>query len=61
MWEMILLQKGLVTTHALLNLGLPYAVRTVWIDGALVAATGAAYVLCRRWFTWRPRTGTAAG
>ncbi|ANY07887.1 hypothetical protein [Pseudonocardia sp. HH130630-07] len=53
-WELVLLQKGLVTAHALLNLDLPYAVRSAWIDGLLVVATVAAFVLCRGWLTWRP-------
>jgi hypothetical protein len=53
MWELILLQKVLVTVHALVYLDLPGAVRTAWIDGAVVVATVVAFVLCRGWRTWR--------
>lgn len=53
MWELILLQKTLVTVQALLFLHLPFAVMTAWIDGAVVVATVAAWVLCHGWLTWR--------
>jgi len=60
-WELILLHKVLVTVQALLFLDLPYAVQTAWIDGAVVAATVAAWVLCRGWLTWRRRLTPAVG
>jgi hypothetical protein len=61
MWELILLQKTLVTVQALLFLDLPYAVMTAWIDGAVVIATVAAWFLCRGWLTWRrPRARAVA-
>lgn len=53
MWELIVLHKVLVTVQALLVLDLPGAARTAWVDGALVAATFTAWVLCRGWLTWR--------
>jgi len=53
MFELILLQKTLVTVQALALLDLPAAVQTAWVDGALVVATVAAYVLCRGWSAWR--------
>jgi hypothetical protein len=51
-WELIVLHKALVTVHALLVLELPGAARTAWVDGALVATTVTASVLCRGWLTW---------
>lgn len=53
MWELLLLHKVLVTVHAIAYIDLPYAVRTAWIDGAVVVATAVAFVLCRGWYTWR--------
>ncbi len=53
MWELIVLHKALVTVHALLVLDLPGAAQTAWVDGALVAATVTAWVLCRGRLTWR--------
>ena len=53
MWELIVLHKVLVTVQALLVLDLPGAAQTAWVDGALVAVTVTAWVLCRGWRTWR--------
>jgi hypothetical protein len=52
MWELIVLHKALVTIQTLLVLDLPGAARTACVDGALVAATVTAWVLCRGWLTW---------
>lgn len=64
LWELILLQKSLVTVHALAFLDLPGAVRTALVDGAVVTATVLAWVLCHGWQTWRqpvaPRTTATA-
>ena len=57
MWELIVLHKTLVTVHALTVLDLPGAAQTAWVDGALVAATVAAWVLCRGWLTWHREPG----
>ena len=48
-----MLHKVVVTVQAPLVLELPGAARTAWVDGALVAATVTAWVLCRGWLTWR--------
>ncbi|GAA3223922.1 hypothetical protein GCM10017691_11390 [Pseudonocardia petroleophila] len=53
MWELIVPHKTLVIVHALYVLDLPGAAQTAWVDGALVAATVTAWVLCRGWLTWR--------
>jgi hypothetical protein len=54
-FELILLQKTLVTVQALIVMGLPGTTQTAIIDGALVIATLTAYVLCRGWYAWRHR------
>jgi hypothetical protein len=59
MFELILLQKVLVTAQALLVMGLPGTLQTAVIDGAVVAATAAAYVLCRGWYAWQNGTSPA--
>lgn len=40
-------------THALYVPDLPGAAKTAWVDGVLVVATVAAWVLGRDWLTWR--------
>lgn len=52
MFELILLQKTVVTVQALIVMGRPGSARTAAIDGALVVATLTAYVLCRGWYAW---------
>ncbi|GAB3457254.1 hypothetical protein [Actinophytocola sediminis] len=54
MWELILLQKILVTLFALISLDKPEAGQTAIIDGFVVVTTVAAYFLCRGWVTWKP-------
>ncbi|MEV4280933.1 hypothetical protein [Actinoplanes xinjiangensis] len=59
MFELILLQKTLVTVHAVIVMGLPGSAQTAAIDGALVVATVTAYVLCRGWYAWKRRPWSA--
>lgn len=53
MFELILLQKTLVTVQALIVMDLPGSALTAAIDGAVVVATLTAYVLCRGWYAWK--------
>lgn len=59
LFELILLQKTLVTVQALIVMGLPGSAQTAVIDGAVVVATLTAYVLCRGWYAWKRRPSSA--
>ncbi|MBT2227178.1 hypothetical protein [Nonomuraea sp. NEAU-A123] len=52
-WELILLQKILVTIWAFAIGAVPEAQTASFIDLGLVVTTILAYVLCRGWYAWR--------
>lgn len=52
-WELLLLQKILVTIWAFAIFGAPESVQSAFVDLFLVVTTAVAYVLCRAWLGWR--------
>lgn len=52
-WELVLLQKTLMTILAFATIGAPEARTTALIDSWLVVSTAFAYVVCRGWKSWR--------
>lgn len=53
LWELLLFQKGAITTYSFVMWHLPDAPITAFVDLTVTVTTLIAYVLCRGWLAWR--------